>query len=1016
MTRLRILFTGFCVFFSLSLFAQQNYWQQEVDYMIDVTLDDQQHMLRGAESFIYHNKSPKTIDRIYVHLWANAYRDNKTAFARQQLANRSWKFYNAPDSLRGFIDSLDFKVDNLAVKWELLSSDTPDVAILWLKEPLAPGKRLTVSTPFRVKLPGDFSRMGHDGQQYQITQWYPKPAVFDQNGWHYMPYLDLGEFFSEFGSFEVTIRVPENYKVAASGNLQTSSERTWLDSLASAHGAMDSFPKLKDQTSATQFKALRYTLDQVHDFAWFASKDYYVKKSQVVLPRSGRKVTTFAFFDGGRSAKLWADAVKYVDSSVYYYSEWIGDYPYDYCTAVQGALSAGGGMEYPTVTVISAGGGARELDLIIAHEVGHNWFYGILGSNERDYPWLDEGVNSYYEARYVKTRYSAEETALNVSIPGINLNLEDLDLDQFTYLFSARRGKDAALWNTPSQDYDSETYGTLVYKKTALELNYLAAYLGQEEFDKRMQAYFSQWKFKHPSPDDFKKSLEKGSGDRNVSWFFEQELQGAKGVDYRIRRVKKLGQDQYAVKIAGLGNTGPFTLSALDDTGAVLRKEWHAGFAGVQTQTISVMGAKRFVIDSDGQMPLYMRPRASARVGAFWPAIPGIKLFGGLGYAKNKMYLAPIFAGNTADGFMLGAALHSSIMLPQDLEYALVPLYGFGSETLAGSARIRYNWHLETGAFGRIQAGITARKYETFGYRSGLIQYYANARLRKSNSSSVYQDFSLRITQRLINGNQEFLPQLAYDLQDGRIRNPWSVKADVLAAMPTAGHSLYTEASARIAVDGRYRWDFMPRHKLYWKNRVFAGFNLLNTQNNLTLLRPAMPLLNSAANVDGSQDYLGDAVFFDRSGAGGGFWSRQQMQRDAAVRVANGFWSTSLTQIDPIQWLFAWNTDLKIPKLPLVLFADVSYSNLNGKASGLNFIDLAGNPILVGEHEAVTYAGGIAFQLFGGAFSVNVPLLMSKSLTTNPISGQTLGIGDQINFSIDLFKLNPYDLVRALKF
>ncbi len=1006
MTRLGSLFTGFFLSLSFSVFAQQNYWQQEVDYIIDVTLDDQQHMLRGAESFIYHNKSPKSIDRIYIHLWANAYRDNKTAFARQQLANRSWDFYNAPDSMRGFIDSLDFKVNNQAVKWEYLAKDTPDVAILWLNEPLAPGKRLTVSTPFRVKLPGDFSRMGHSGQQYQITQWYPKPAVFDNNGWHYMPYLDLGEFFSEFGSFEVTINVPANYKVAASGNLQNLEEKIWLDSLAEAHAKLDSFPVLAEAT-ANGKKALRYTLEQVHDFAWFAGKDYYVHKSQVLLPKSGRRVNTFAFFEGGNSAKRWKEAVNYVDSSVYYYSKWVGDYPYDYCTAVQGALSAGGGMEYPTVTVISAGGSARELDLVIAHEVGHNWFYGILGSNERDYPWLDEGVNSYYEARYMKHRYPAD-MQLKAKVNSFSLSLDDLDMDQLSWLFSARRGKDVALWHTPSHDYDNETYGTLVYKKTALQLNYLAAYLGQEEFDKRMQAYYAQWKFKHPSPDDFRRALERGTGDRNIAWFFEQQLQTAATVDYRIRQVKKVSQDQYAVKIAGLGNTGPFSLAALDDTGAVLRKEWYTGFSGVQTQTIAVAGAKRFVIDAENQMPLYMRPRSSAKVGALWPAIPGVKALAGLGMNDNKMYLAPGFGANTADGFMLGAILYSSIILPQDLEYVIVPMYGFKSNTLAGSARIRYNWHPTTGPFGRIQAGVAARKFETFGHRSGLIQYAAKASLRKTNSSTLLQNVNVRLTHRLIAGNQEFLPQAGYEIQNYRIRNPWSAKADVVAAVPGNGNTLYNSNTARLAVEAKYRWNYLPKHKLYWQHRVFAGYSLASSPNSLQLM--------SHANVDGSQDYLGDAVFFDRSAlAGGGVFSRQIMLRDAGIRVANAQWPIVLGTVDPVKWLFAWNTDIKIPKLPLVFFADASLCNLNGNSSSFTFTDLNGN-LLATRIEALTYAAGFSFQLFNGAFSLNLPLVMSESLTNNPLSGQKLGVLDQISFSIDLFKLNPYDLVRELKF
>lgn len=986
--------------------AQKPYFQQEVAYAIDVTLDDQRHMLLGTENMLYINKSPDALDRLYIHLWPNAYRDNKTAFARQQLNNRSWKFFNAPDSLRGFIDSLDFQIEGKKVRWEYLHPDTPDVAVIWLDQPLQPGAKLNLSTPFRVKIPGDFSRLGHDGQQYQITQWYPKPAVYDRNGWHYMPYLDLGEFYSEYGSFEVTIRVPANYRVAASGNLQNAEEKVWLDSLAAAAATMDSFPDIENVASSTTMKALRYNLDNVHDFAWFAGKDYYVKKSQIQLPKSGRAVTTWAFFTGGKSANYWKKAATYVDSSVYLYSLWVGEYPYEVCTAVEGALSAGGGMEYPTVTVISAGGSAKELDLIVAHEVGHNWFYGILGSNERDYPWLDEGINSYYEARYMKERYG-KDAALSINLGiGDEISLREMDMDQLTWLLSARRSKDVALWETPSHDYDGETYGTLVYKKTAVQMAYLAAYLGQEEFDSRMQAYFQQWKFKHPQPADFEAALSNGKGGKPTKWWFDQQLKSSNWVDYRIRRVKKIDENNYSVRIAGLGNPGPFTLSALDDSGTAIRREWFAGFEGQQTMTVNVTGARSFVIDQEGDVPLYMRARASAKVGQWWPAIPQIK-FVGVNLAKNKAYLLPALGANTSDGFMAGLLLHSALFLPQDLEYAIAPMYGFGSETLAGSARIRYNWHMHSGPFARIQAGFTARRYDELSYRGGLLQYYATARLRKTNSSTVEHDFRFRLSQRLVNGDQELIPQFTYELENYRLRNRWSVKADALLWAPIGTHSFYTASATRLSAEATYRWDIWPKGKMYWENRVFAGYS--------PATNGAPRALNSLNSVDGAADYTGDAVFFDRSGNGSAFWGRQIMSRDARMRVAQGAYTDLFSSLARIEWQLAWNTDIKIPKTPLLLFADVATSNLHGQAMPVVFTDINGNTIATPNLESVSYAAGISFDLFNGGLRINAPLVFSRDLKESALTNTKLGIGEQINFTIDLIKLIPHDLVREFK-
>ena len=212
--------------------CQLQYWQQQVNYTIHVSLNDKEHTLTGFEKIDYTNNSPDTLKFIWFHLWPNAYKNDKTAFTDQMLENGSTKFYFSDKEQKGYINRLDFKVNNVTAQTE----DHPqhiDIVKIVLPDPLAPGQKINISTPFHVKLPYNFSRGGHDGQSYQATQWYPKPAVYDSKGWHPMPYLDQGEFYSEFGTFDVSITVPENYVVAATGELQNAEEKEWMKARAS---------------------------------------------------------------------------------------------------------------------------------------------------------------------------------------------------------------------------------------------------------------------------------------------------------------------------------------------------------------------------------------------------------------------------------------------------------------------------------------------------------------------------------------------------------------------------------------------------------------------------------------------------------------------------------------------------------------------------------------------------------------------------------------------------------------
>jgi len=215
--------------------AQSSYFQQEVNYEIHVSLNDTAHSLSANIIIDYTNNSPNTLDFLMFHIWPNAYKEPTTALGEQFLDMGNTDFYYADDSLRGYMDSLDFTVDGQPIKWNLTEKNI-DIARLELNKPLKPGETIKIKTPFYVKIPSsEFSRLGHSGQSYQITQWYPKPAVYDKNGWNAFPYLNQGEFYSEFGRFDVYITVPKNYVIGATGDLvDCKAEEQWLDSIADA--------------------------------------------------------------------------------------------------------------------------------------------------------------------------------------------------------------------------------------------------------------------------------------------------------------------------------------------------------------------------------------------------------------------------------------------------------------------------------------------------------------------------------------------------------------------------------------------------------------------------------------------------------------------------------------------------------------------------------------------------------------------------------------------------------------
>jgi hypothetical protein len=493
----------------LQLVAFSQYWQQKTNYLIEVSLNDAEKSIDGFEKLTYFNNSPDTLTYIWFHLWPNAYKNDKTAFSDQLLENGNTKFYFSTKEERGYINRLDFKVDGVTAKTE----DHPqniDIIKLVLPHPVLPHQQAVITTPFHVKLPFNFSRGGYDGESFQITQWYPKPAVYDRKGWHPIPYLDQGEFYSEFGDFDVRITVPKNYVVAATGELQDPEEQAWLKSRGnfswqptkkktkSANGIIKTISQ-KFPPSSFELKTIRYTQSNVHDFAWFADKRFIVQTDTCKLT-SGAVIAVFSFYTTEEKSK-WEKTVGFCKDAIRFYSDQVGAYPYKTVSVVQGPQSFGGGMEYPTITIISPTSSLKELDETIAHELGHNWFYGILATNERTHPWMDEGINSFYENRYMERKYGAQSR-----------------INELLFQTKAVRATDQPV-ETPSEQFSEYNYYLVAYHKTAEWMKLLAAKLGEDAFQKLMHRYYSEWSFKHPYPEDFRSLAAEFAGNQADSLF-----------------------------------------------------------------------------------------------------------------------------------------------------------------------------------------------------------------------------------------------------------------------------------------------------------------------------------------------------------------------------------------------------------------------------------------------------------------------------------------------------------------
>lgn len=1009
---IRFFLTSALIFLSLTNLNAQ-YFQQEVDYRIQVNLDDKNRLLEGNWEIDYTNHSSETLTYLWIHLWPNAYKNDSTALAKQFLKQKNPAFYRTPEKDRGFIDNLRFESNGKPLLWNYHQQHI-DICQVKLAEPLLPGKTVTIQTPFRVKIPvAPLSRLGHSGDAFYISQWYPKPAVFDKDGWHAMPYLDQGEFYSEFGSFEVTITLPANYVVAATGMLQSDQERQWMDSIAQATSMLTAFPSPAGfPESSPVLKTLTYKQNNIHDFAWFADKRFRIMQSKVTLPHSGREVKTAVFFTDDRP-DLWKKAATYVDSAVYYYSLWNGDYPYDYCSAIDG-VGTWGGMEYPMVTIIGKTNSPLALEDVIVHEVGHNWFYGILGSNERDHAWMDEGINTANELRYF-SRGLKEHTHAGSAIYGLHnfpgflgihaLSMEDFG--RFEYLMNARQHNDQPA-SLSSDEFTTSNYAAVVYVKTALAFDFLRQYLGDALYDSCMHAYFSQWKFRHPGPNDLRKVFEEHSG-KNLDWFFDGLINSDHKTDVAISSIKPL-HDENLINPSGhsfgitLNNRGsialPVKLSAYKN-GEIQSSKWFEGFNGKQKVDFSCAHCDEIRLNAS-TLDLFACNNTVKTKGLFKKSRP-LRfrwLFGKENENFSEVFFTPLAGWNEYDKWMPGMAIHNRALPVKPFEYSLMPLYSSGTKSLAGHANFDWSFFPASNLFHRITLTAEATRFayyrqkqneftDAFNLHYTAIPVSLQFNLRKkeatSHSSATIQlrNISTLVDERMYNAGTAstqtsnlHYQQASFHLKNVRLFDPFSFNTTI------ENGKNYTKAQAEFHYLISYR---KPDKGI--RSRLFAGVFLRNEES-IRNYKFRMSAWN------GSQDYLFDNWFLGRSESDG-ILSQQTELNDG------GFKSFSFAgQSD--KWLTALNLTFDFPgRLPLAFFFDA------GLVPKEKFGDF--------ETESFYFDGGLSFFLIRNTIEVHVPLFRSAAIRdAQEINGKKFK--DNIRFVFSIRKLGLRSMRSNLSF